>query len=157
MDFKAQRVFNSLFSVVGVSDSYRGLIWIKLLQAEQLRDGAEPGMYLKLAEMSNVTIDAHIKKDQVERRTILFSHMRKNDKTWQVPGAKLKRLIKAYATIDEEAGSCAIGWNFIIALLCRFISPDDNEEDLEREEMVFYCLLRIMHTMNWRQYCIQDS
>jgi hypothetical protein len=39
-------------------------------------------MYLKLAEMSNVTIDAHIKKDQVERRTVLMSHMRKNDKTW---------------------------------------------------------------------------
>ena len=30
-------------------DTYRGLIWIKLLRAEELRDGAEPNAYWKLA------------------------------------------------------------------------------------------------------------
>jgi hypothetical protein len=75
--------------------------------------------------------------------------MRKDDEIWQMPKEKLKRIVRAYATIDGEAGSCCIGWNYIAALLCRFISPDD-DDDFEREEMVFWCLLRIMHTMNWR-------
>lgn len=48
IDFSRERIFNTLFSYVGVEDSTRGLIWIKLLQAEELRDGAEPNSYQKM-------------------------------------------------------------------------------------------------------------
>jgi len=49
--------------------------------------------------------------------------------------------------MDKDIGTCA-GYNYIIALLMRFI--DD-------EEAVFWCLLQIMTSLNWRRFFICED
>ena len=46
-DFSRGRIFTSLFGrcQVMIDDSTRGMIWIKLLKAEELRNNAEPNCY----------------------------------------------------------------------------------------------------------------
>lgn len=77
-------------------------------------------------------------KDQICKRTVLKS----GNLGWIPNSQKLTRIIKAYGTVDTEAGSCCVGYNYIVALLLRFISPD-NKYNLS-EEMVFWCLYALM-------------
>jgi hypothetical protein len=46
-----------LFSYVGVDDRMRGLIWIKLLKAEESRDGAGPNAYHKIINMEMIHLE----------------------------------------------------------------------------------------------------
>jgi len=57
-DFPPWRVYNTLFSVVGIDDSIRGEIWCKLLSVDVLREGSAPNLYQKLLSMENET---HVK------------------------------------------------------------------------------------------------
>ena len=58
--------------------------------------------------------------------------------------------MKAYGTIDEDTANCSVGYNYIIAILCRFISPSPDPKADLGEEMVFWCLFSIMNDLNWR-------
>lgn len=70
-DFNSERIFNSLFSYVGIEDFQRGLIWIKLLSAEELRDGAEPNAYRKIVEAQVDHIDIKMQRDDIINRSTL--------------------------------------------------------------------------------------
>ena len=68
---------------------------------------------------------------------------------------KLRRIITAYGAVDESAGKCSVGYNYIVALLCRFIAPSPTYD--EGEEMVFWALMTIMNELNWRELFIEKS
>ena len=55
-----------MFSYVGVDDRMRGLIWIKLLKAEELRDGAGPNAYHKIINMEKHQIEVYDENDEEE-------------------------------------------------------------------------------------------
>jgi hypothetical protein len=75
-------------------------------------------------------------------------------KSWSADPDKLRRIITAYSIMDEEAGYCSVGYNYIVALLCRFISPHEGY-DLT-EEYVFWTLFSIMNELEFREYFIKD-
>ena len=52
-----------MFSYVGVDDRMRGLIWIKLLKAEELRDGAGPNAYHKIINMEMIHLEWRMLED----------------------------------------------------------------------------------------------
>lgn len=60
-------------------------------------------------------------------------------------------------------GECCIGFNYIVGILIRFISPiysekdEENPEGLLGEEMAFWCLFAIMQQLNWRKYFVHNS
>ena len=58
---------------------------------------------------------------------------------------KLFRILRAYGNFDTKV-SYAQGYPFIVTMLLHYIS---NEED------VFFCLLKIMGNLNWRQHFLK--
>ena len=79
-----------------------------------------------------------------------------------MPQDKLLRILRAYGAIDEQVGQCCIGFNYIVGLLIRFITPvysqsAEDPDGLLGEEMVFWCLFAIMQSLDWRKFFICNS
>lgn len=68
----------------------------------------------------------------------------KKQNYFKAPEKMIRNVIKCYAVIDQEIGSC-LGLNYIVALILRFI--DD-------EETAFWILVKIMVDLNWRRFFI---
>ena len=74
---------------------------------------------------------------------------------------KIKRILRAYGNLDPEVGYKQ-GFPNIVTLLLHYISPEPSSEtDAESqaialgEEDVFFCLFRIMHSLNWREHYLK--
>lgn len=94
-------------------------------------------LYMKLVHIENEDLQRKIDTDKINDR----SHLKEGQGVCFAPDAvKIGNIIKAFGNLDSELGYNQ-GYNFIISLLLRFI---DDEED------VFWCLLVIMSSMNWR-------
>lgn len=65
----------------------------------------------------------------------------------------MHRVLKAYGTIDKQAAECSVGYNYIVALLLKFIQPDSET----KEEYVFWCLMSVMQGLNWRRFFLPQS
>jgi hypothetical protein len=95
--------------------------------------------------MDATELDRIIEKDNIGTRSELKDHDHNNKvKCFKADEWKLKNVIRAYGQMDPEVGYSQ-GYNYIIALLLRFI-PE--------EETAFWCFLKIMTDMNWRRFFI---
>ena len=95
-----------------------------------------PGLYYKFLAEENQSMENKIGRDLM--RTIPGS------KVFQIPPDTYKNplfnVLKAYMCYDPEIMYCQ-GMNFIVAML---LSHIPNEED------VFWCLIYVMHDLDWR-------
>ena len=106
--------------------------------------------------MENAELDEKIKMDGVERAGLLEA---KDSATFITPDTqKITRILHAFGNMDPEIGYQQ-GYPNIVTLLLHHISPEPTTEVEQMtkvfsksEEDVFYCLMRVMHDLNWRDH-----
>lgn len=106
-----------MFGPEGVRDNDRGVLWIKLLDVENVKNGASENMYYKLVCMQNSQLDRRIEQDQIAFRSRLNVN---KSQCYQADSTKLTNIIKAYGNQDPEL-SYSQGYNYIVSLLLLYI------------------------------------
>lgn len=126
----------------GIPEKYRGQIWCKLFNVNNVSASHAPCVYAKLLEMPNAEAETLVPRDI--NRTM--PHFKLWTEDWKSGNNKLFNVLKAYANYDTEVGYVQ-GLNYIVALLLFYI-PD--------EESVFWCLIGLMNerNRNWRSIYI---
>jgi hypothetical protein len=103
------------------------------------------GLYQKLLALDATELEKIIDNDHIATRsTLMEANTTKHKSYFTADQQKLKNIIRAYGQIDPEVGYSQ-GYNYIIALLLRFIP---------NEESCFWCFIKIMTDMNWRRFFI---
>ena len=126
----------------GVSDHWRGALWMKLLGIEQAIEVHSDDLYQKLLSFENREAEKQIEKD-VERTMSELGLWREDH---QGGNNKMFNVLKAYANYDNEVGYVQ-GINYLAGILLFYISD---------EEKVFWSLLQLMQWRNWRTVYTQD-
>ena len=80
------------------------------MKAEDYR---QVGLYKKLVDENDKLTEHVLGSDQSAERSCLQSY--------RPDSHIMHRVLKAYGTIDQQAAQCTVGYNYIIALLMRFI------------------------------------
>jgi hypothetical protein len=145
-DFHPWRIYSTIFSLDQLSDSDRGSLWVKLLEADKFKSNASGNMYQKLVTMENPGLEDAIQKDKVSERSNLFQS-RRGEVQFAAEETKLANVLKAYGNQDLELSYCQ-GYNYIVSMLLYFVKD---------EEMTFWCLFSIMNVMEWRRYFLVND
>ena len=121
----------------GIPDSFRGRIWLKILDIDNAKEQHPANLYPKLCELRNNNASADIRKDV--DRTLAQLGLWGEDLF--AGNNKLYNVLMAYANFDQEVGYVQ-GINYIVAILLFYIQD---------EELVFWCLYQVMNKLNMRQ------